>query len=193
MNEPPYLNPYAAPSADLGVSASSQHSWIEKKSLVVPKDWQSPPICLLTGATTDLTPVRKKALTWVHPGLMVLILLGIIGIIAVLLLQKKGTIHYYLSQEKAAEIRRKLAVNWSIFASGAFLISLLFIMERPIAGLTLFGFLLLLISGILAATVCRSVRPGKITRTHIWLTNIPLSVREQIVAMEQESLNRPWR
>lgn len=187
------INPYAAPASELVMPASSQHSWIEKKSLVVPKDWQSPPICLLTGTTTDLTPIRKKTLAWSHPGALLLIILGIIGIVAIALLQKRGTIHYYLSREKAAKIRRNLTVNWLVFGAGVLLIFMPSYMGRPALDVLLAGLALILTSAVLASTLCRPIRPGKITQTHIWLTNIPLQVREQIAAMEADSLNRPWR
>lgn len=191
MSQPPHVNPYAAPGADIAIPSSAQRTWIEQKALVVPKDWQSPAICLRSGATTDLTPVRKKRLSWSNPAMIVLIFLGIIGILALVLLQKRGTIYYYLSKGVVEKMRKNLLINCGFFGLGVCLLAFELTSTKAAGWLVLADLLVVIISAILGLTWCRPIKTSKIDKTHIWLTGIPPEIRKAIVRMEQENLSVP--
>ncbi|MDB6136555.1 MAG: hypothetical protein JWM59_4798 [Verrucomicrobiales bacterium] len=194
----PYVspsNPYAVPESEIVVPEQTEGARIEGKCLVVPKDWQSPPICLLTGDTTDLSALRRKKLTWIHPAWFILFfIIRLVALLVFILLRKKGEIHYCISQPLAAKLKRRRTINWCIFGTG------LLTAVLPMAGtgfdiilqFVLTGFILIVLSGVLATTWCRPFYARKIDKTHIWIAKIPARVREAIVGMERTAVARPW-
>ncbi|RYD35791.1 MAG: hypothetical protein EOP86_07615 [Verrucomicrobiaceae bacterium] len=191
-----YSNPYAVPESEIVVPAQTEGARIEKKCLVVPKDWMSSPVCLLTGSVTNLiTPPRSRKLTWVNPvWILLFFLIGLFALLPMLLLQKKGRFSYYLSGPAAFGLKKKLAINWGIFGTG--LVIVVLALSPATTGLTpellLTGTALILLSAILATTWCRPFYARKIDQTHIWIAKIPAHVREAIVEMEKTAALRPW-
>ncbi len=172
MSEPVPINPYAVPATWLVSQALADLARIEGNHLVVPKDWQSPPVCLLTGETNPLTPVRRAKLSWSNP--MFIFLIG----------AERGTFHYYLSAAQASHARKRLLGNWGIF--GASLLSFTGAFSDGSVGLAWLGVTLLLLCLIFATTVCRLIKVAKMDKTTIWLRGIPRLVLELIVRMDQE-------
>lgn len=190
-----WSNPYAVPESEITLPPRPADIWIEKNFLVVPRDWEGPEVCLLTGATADLLPRRGKWLTWASPVWYLLIfILGFLALLVIALLQRKGRIYYYISRSAAAEIRKRRVINLCLFAIGLLMVILSF---PAFAGdfkswLVLPGLILLLTSGVLAATWCRPFYARRISRTHIWIAKIPARVRTALVEMERTAASRPW-
>ncbi|RYY51867.1 MAG: hypothetical protein EOO09_22755 [Chitinophagaceae bacterium] len=72
MNDSADDNPYAPPTAEVNVPTPPAAAFIQKKFLVVPVGWQSPPVCILTGKTVDLLPHRKTVF-WTNPWIVSII------------------------------------------------------------------------------------------------------------------------
>ena len=93
---PEFENPYAAPTAEILIPDDFGKLRRDGRYLVVPNKWRTPPICLFTGDTHDLTQLRRAQLTWINPWFSWLLLAGIAtNFIVGLCLQKHGrqTLH----------------------------------------------------------------------------------------------------
>ena len=190
MNSNEVVNPYEAPRGEVLVPTSFNPVRIEGKQLVLPKDWTSPQLCLFTGVTHPLTPARKAKLSWVNPLYLISILAGfLIYVLIALVAQKKGTIHYFLSESMAAQVKKRLRINWGIFGASVLMFSgASATSSGELAGV---GVLVLLICLFLAVTWCRLLKVGKIDKTSIWLKGIPADVQQKIVQMDQARYNTP--
>lgn len=197
-----WSNPYAVPESEIVMSESGMPEpgrtagvWIEKNCLVVPRGWESPAVCLLTGVATGLRPQQRKWLFWANPAWYLLIfVLGFLALFLIGILQRKGGIYYYVSHSAAAKIQKRRMINLGLFLIGLLMVILSF---SPFGGdsgplLVFPGLLLLLTSGVLATTWCRAFYARKISRTHIWIAKIPSPVRKIIVEMERTANFRPW-
>jgi hypothetical protein len=91
MSNTPAFNPYEAPkTADL-LAPSIEQITYDGTSLKIPKHFTFPPVCLKTGAVTDLTPQRKRKLSWYPPLLGLLSILNLlICILVAACVSKKG-------------------------------------------------------------------------------------------------------
>jgi hypothetical protein len=184
MGNPLTDNPYSVPLGVIVQPPQMNRARIEGKSLVVPREWHSPRICLFTGVTSPLTAARKAKLNWSSPALLVLLMLGVVVyVIVAAIVQKKGTLHYFLSEAKAAQSRRRYWMNWGLLlvSLGLFVAGAVF---KTIA-FAWMGGLCLLTCLIGAATWCRLIVPSRIDNTFMWISGIPLPVMQQIIAMEQ--------
>jgi hypothetical protein len=189
MSEPEF-NPYAVPASPLVLPPSLTSARIEGAKLAIPKDWQSPPVCLLSGDIQDLTPLRRARLTWMNPGFLLFIFLSpILFVLIALLVQKKGKIYYHLSAAQAAQRKQRLQTNWTLFASAVLAFVAAYIWSSIAAGAA--GVVLLLLCLILAVTWCRLLKVAKIDKTTIWLTGIPFPVMLRIVQAQDRGFQTP--
>lgn len=86
-------NPYAPPRSGVdGAGPLLSLARIDRKCLVVPRDWQSPRICLLSGNTENLTPAKPIRWVAVVPviGLLLLSVITAFGSAAVSLILLTG-------------------------------------------------------------------------------------------------------
>lgn len=88
-------NPYAPPQSDVVEgSLAFTAAKMERKCLVVPRVWQSPPVCLLSGGTEDLIaakPVRRVAVLPVIGLLLLSVVIAAGGNMAVPLILLAGS------------------------------------------------------------------------------------------------------
>lgn len=190
MSEPTPINPYAAPAAELIPLLQVRLARIEKKFLVVPKDWQSPRICLVTGSTVDLLPKRRR-LAWLHPAwLLLFLLLRFFSLLILVFLQRGGRINYYLSREAASRQRKRLLINWSIFLAGIVASVLGYKSVGGAAILIFVGSMLVILSAVLGITMCRRFYARRIAGNFIWLAGLRPEVMREIVRLEEQQLDQ---
>ena len=113
---PEFENPYAAPTAEILIPDDFGKLRRDGRYLVVPNKWRTPPICLFTGDTHDLTQLRRAQLTWINPWFSWLLLAGIAtNFIVGLCLQKHGTFYCCLSKRCAGKHFMRVVLNWLLF------------------------------------------------------------------------------
>lgn len=195
MNAPADDNPYAPPVAADSVLVPPEVAFIQKKSLVVPRAWQSPRICMLTGKTEDLRPCRKRLLPANPLGVLIVLMIasyqlsegryfGVLFLAVALLIlsivRKKDFVDIHLSGSAARKHRLQLAIYWIM--SGILLI-LVFkgVYNTPPSAAFLVAMLL-----ALGLSQVRSFRIGRMHRHRFWLSNIPPEVMRAIVRMDGE-------
>jgi hypothetical protein len=176
------FNPYAAPKTAANLLATNlQQISYDGESLMIPKHFVFPPVCLKTGAVSDLTPQRRRKLSWYPPllGLLIILNLLIFAIVAACV-SKKGEIYFQLSSEVARKRRNALLRNWGIFALGIVCIPLAVVNRSTIFGLLATACILTaLILGLVAS---RFLWAKRIDATHIWLRGVPDEVARALVA-----------
>jgi hypothetical protein len=88
---------------------------VSGSSVIVPKTFEFPQVCLFTGATENLVKVRKQ-LAWHHPAVFLAILPGLlIYVILALILRKTATIEFYMSRQERTRRRWWHLANWGVF------------------------------------------------------------------------------
>ena len=152
----------------------------DNKALVVPKDYVFPAICVVTGRTDDLVPL-KRTLTW-HPPLVYLtILLNLIIYVIVAMVTRKVSRHtIYLTREVKARRVRWIIISWLLFL-GAFVFMGVGIgvdQSEWIVGLPV----LLILSLAAYMTRVRTIYAARISDAEAEIRGIPLPVMQQIVA-----------
>ncbi|HEX7643402.1 MAG TPA: hypothetical protein VF472_14445 [Burkholderiaceae bacterium] len=156
MATQPKINPYQAPQVNLANDyADNQDSyWRDGKILVLKREGQLPPRCIKCNADAQM-PMRRKSLSWHHPGWYCLLLLNlIIYAIVATLARKRAKIEFGLCEEHAAKRRKVIIASWAIFlasAGTAFLLGQK--MEDPgiPAAIAIAGLLIALIVAIVGA------------------------------------------
>lgn len=165
-------NPYAAPQ-DMSVPRSfirAEDVLIAESCLLVPRQFEFPPICFKSGDTEDLSKPLRKKLYWYHPAWVCLVLVNVvIFLIVVVCIQKKGVVTFYLSHKERKKHRRRVMIT-ICFA----LLAVLFFATCSFASnywevLLMGGFVSLFVSLILAVSISRLVIPKKIDDRHVWL------------------------
>src|SRR5688572_6592154 len=176
----PDFNPYAAPkSADLLSPNRNQISY-DGKVLTIPKEFTFPPICLKSGAVTDLTSPRKRRLTWYPPLLLLLFVLNpLVFALVAIFFSKKGVIHFQLSQEIARKRRNVILRNWGLFSLSIMLGGAAAALRSGGLGLAAIACLLLTI--ILSSVASRFLWSKKVDKTHIYLCGVPDDVARVLV------------
>ena len=167
---------------------------LDGKTLVVPRNFAFPEICLKSGATTDLVP-RKQVLYWkpakvvllspllgllccIHPiGILVFLLLLIIVLVSV---QKSSKHTYYLSRTE-----RKKSIRWCIASGLLFLasaVAVLIALNHSDPGAYCLLALIPMIPGILLYFLkTRPLRAIRIEDDMTYIRGIPLHVMQTIV------------
>lgn len=173
LNPPP---PQAQPPPTL-----LEQPTIEGASLVVPLNYTFPAVCLATGATEDLVPMRRSV-TW-HPSVVYLtILVNIIVYIVAALVTRRVSYHQiYLTRSEKQRRTRLLVANWVIFASTFIFLSAAIALETGTWAYAAVGTLVL--SLVLYFTKVRLVYAERITPSSVRLRGIPLPVMQKIAAM----------
>lgn len=166
------FNPYQAPKSIDFVAADVGGIVYDGKTLMIPKQFTFPAVCLKTGAVTDLTPPQRRKLSWYPPlvGLLIIVNILIFAIVAACV-SKKGEIHFQLTNAVARKRRNTLLRNWAIFGIS---VGLICGGAATRNGLLIFGGIFgLLVAFILACVASRFLAAKRIDKTHIWLTGVP--------------------
>jgi hypothetical protein len=152
------MNPYQPPSAlvipPLPVAPeSSGDFWREGKELVMRQRAQLPPRCVKCNAPA-ITPIKRRNFYWHHPGLYLLILIGIlIYAIVATLTRKSATVAPGLCETHAT---RRRTIIWAAWIAALIGFVLMFSVDGLGGGALALGILLVLgslIGGMVGARI----------------------------------------
>jgi hypothetical protein len=175
------FNPYAAPKSRDLLAPSAGQIMYDGQALMIPKQFTFPPICIKTGVATDLTPQRRRKLSWYPPMLAILIVLNVlIFLLVAAFVSKRGEIHFQLSREVARKRRNVLLRNWAVFALSIVTGIVGLSQGSPAVIIAAAG--LLIIAIILSSTASRFLWAKRIDKTHIWLCGVPDPIARALVA-----------
>jgi hypothetical protein len=181
-------NPYRAPlaggriptEADLVsvevVEAYPQWRWLNY--LLVPREATLPSRCVKCGVATD-SPLRRQKVYWYSPWLFLTLVFGGLLIFAVLvmILQKKGVVHFALCDQHASRRRWIIALAWFLSLGGiAMFIGGFVLIDRmgdAFGILMLTGLVALLFGLIIGIAGARSLNVKYIDKHVIWLNKLP--------------------
>ena len=153
---------------------------IEGSALVVPVNYTFPPICIASGTTDNLVPVRQTV-TWHPPIVYLTILVNVLIYIVAALVTRKTSAHQVFQSQQARSRRTTWhAVNWAIFLSTFVFIGAAIGLEEP--GYALGAIASLLVALLVYFTKVRLLFAERITPSSVRLRGIPRPVMEQIVA-----------
>lgn len=173
-------NPYAAPREATEVApqlldaAPFAGLWRQGNLMVMHKHAPLPDICLKSNLPA--THRLKRSLSWHHPALILLVLIGVlIYAIVALIVRKTATIQIPLTEEWFHRRRRRMIFAWSMFLSAMALIPIAaFYGEQadwaPVAVIA--AILLMIGAAIYGLVACRLVSPNRMTDTYIWLKGV---------------------
>lgn len=156
-------NPYAPPTVSNPVGEPVWPEYGETKFLVVPRSWQSPPVCLLTGATDGLQ-----------------------------LFQRTG-ISYWLSRPVVGKLRFRALINGLLAGLGLLPVSASFLpgvgsyRDLIIMAAMFLGLPFILASALLAKTWCQPILAWRIRDGRVRIAGIPAPVWHTVVQMDQVS------
>jgi hypothetical protein len=169
MATSPSVNPYQAPQVNLANDyADNQDSyWRDGKMLVLKRDGQLPARCIKCNADAQM-PMRRKTLTWHHPGWYALLLVNII-IYAIVgsIVRKRVKLEFGLCNEHSVKRRNAIIAAWAIFLVSA---GIAFVVGQQVEdpgwafAIAIAGFLVALIIAMIGA---RSLHAKKITDQEI--------------------------
>jgi hypothetical protein len=187
MSTTPAFNPYEAPKTKDFLAANADQITYDGKTLMIPKHYTFPPVCLKTGAIDDLTPQRRRKLSWYPPLLIILLFINILifAIIAACF-SKKGEIYFQLSREVARKRRNTILRNWGLFAFSLALGIIAVGSESGGLGLAAIAMLLITIGFSIAAS--RFLSAKRVDKTHIWLCGVSDSVARALVVTQGRSV-----
>lgn len=144
--------------------------WRDGRTLIMHKTARLPDCCIKCGVQANGCHLRKK-LSWHHPALALLILVGIlVYVIVALVVRKSATVEISLCEDHLRKHRIAVIVSWLIFLAGFAFIVLAIAAES--GGSALFGVLLIFASAISAATWAKVVTVKKIDDYFVWLRGI---------------------
>lgn len=198
MAEMRTINPFAPPQASLNPPPLGEAK-ISAGHLVVPRQWISPPICLMTGATQDLAPPINRRVDWMSLRGFVFILLGHLLVmvtagfnnfvvilvavsltlcsIALLHFQNLAGLQYYLSKDYINKRRKRGSRSAFVFLLGCLVIWL----AAPTT-LMLLGVALWMASGLMAPRQFPAT--GHMTSDSLQLVGVALPVAEKLILMQ---------
>jgi hypothetical protein len=181
-------NPYAPPLSNVSQISSGVLS-TDGVALVIPQDFRFPAICIKTGATENLAPIRTSRLIWRHPAVRVVhLLVPLLYLLEVPYFQREGIFDFHVTEKIALECKRSLQRINRLFYGGITCIASVFIVQNmdytefaAIAGTVL------LMSSIICRLIAgRFLSAQKITKTHVHLLGIPSDVQRQIMELCRE-------
>jgi drug/metabolite transporter (DMT)-like permease len=129
-----------------------------------------PDYCVKCGIPANGSRLRKR-LSWHHPALALLILVGVlIYVIVALIVRKSAVVEISLCEDHLRRHRTAAIVTWLVFLVGMGFIVLAIAKES--GGSALFGIFLVFVSAILAMTWAKVVNVKKIDDYYVWLRGI---------------------
>lgn len=187
----PYAPPQAYPPAPYYAQPPGQGSfqaWIEGDALHVEKEAPLPDCCMKCGST-QITTRRNQRFAWTPQWVFIFFFVsGLIALILVLVLQKKGRLHVPLCAACANRWSQGLLIMWlavgwliaGIVAGGICLGN-----DLPEVGVPLFisAFVFLIVAGVMNRG--RFLRAKKIDERIITLTMVHPTAMQAIVAASQ--------
>ena len=177
------INPYEAPQQMVMPPALGNQSnvYMQDACLLVPRQYEFPPICFKTGETTDLAKPITRNLAWYHPAWALLIFVNfLIFLIVVLCIQKKAKITMYLTEKMRQQRRMRLMINWVVFLSAAPLFFYAIAYEEFMMYGILAAIGAILTSLVLAATWTRLISVRRIDDQYVHLFIKDTLVRQRI-------------
>jgi MFS family permease len=183
-------NPYAPPTAAIGEGlpgAGGFTAYLEGDRLVVQKEAPLPPVCMKCGSR-EVTERRKQLFVWNPQWAIILMLVtGLIGMIVMVMVQKKGTLHLPLCAPCAR--RWKTGVLFSVFGVmgmiGGLIGGSLAIAIEPILGI---GAMLGAVVALIVLVVLgkrRFLQATKVDERMIWLKSVHPEAAAAVVAAAQ--------
>jgi hypothetical protein len=167
---------YAQPGLPRGGPYAEGGVWRDGKTLIMLKTAGLPDYCIKCGVAANGSHLTRK-LSWHHPALYLLIVVGLlIYAIVALIVRKSAKIDISMCQDHIRKHRTVVAVGWLIFVAGVAFIVLGIAQES--GGSALFGIALVFASAIYS-TFVKVVRVKKIDDYYVWL----LSIDESFLAM----------
>jgi hypothetical protein len=153
---------------------------VHGKTLIVPKNYAFPPVCLVTGRTDDLVEVRRK-LSWHASGVYLLILINLLIYIIVAMVVRKTSEHtFYLSRQERDSRRKWTVVGWITVLAGIGSLVVGAAMETPAM---IIACPILLIAGIVVFyTKVQLLRAERISETSASIRGIAPAVMNQLAA-----------
>lgn len=144
--------------------------WRDGNTLVMDKRATLPDYCVKCGIPANGSRLRKR-LSWHHPALALLILVGVlIYVIVALIVRKSAVVEISLCEDHLRRHRTAAIVTWLVFLVGMGFIVLAIAKES--GGSALFGIFLVFVSAILAMTWAKVVNVKKIDDYYVWLRGI---------------------
>ncbi len=157
--------------------------WRDGKTLVMHKRARLPDYCIKCGVPANGSHLRKR-LSWHHPALALLILVGIlIYVIVALIVRKSATVDISLCEDHLRKHRTAVIVSWLIFLSGVAFIVLAIVNES--GGSASFGILLVIASVISAVTWAKVVTVKKMDDYYVWLRGVDESFLAMLPSLER--------
>jgi len=162
---------YAPPRSPYG-GTFAEHGgvWRDGKTLIMLKTARLPDYCIKCGVAANGSHLTRN-LSWHHPALALLILLGcLVYLIVALIVRKSAKIEISLCEEHIRKHRTAVTAAWLVFLAGIGFIVLAVALDS--GGSALFGIALLLASGIYGAIFAKVVTVQKIDDYYVWLRGI---------------------
>jgi hypothetical protein len=175
-------NPYLPPTSDTSIQPTRSTLIYDGQSLIAPRYFTFPAICLKTGTVDDLAPLQSRKLSYLPRAAFLVLFIGgplLLGIVA-LIASKRGVIQFHVSRSVAERRRKAILRNWLVFSFSVALFVLAGAMsDSRVAAL---GGISLLICMILSVVTSQQfIYPAKIDETKIWLRGVPESVARVLV------------
>lgn len=144
--------------------------WRQNRRLVTRSETVFPDRCVKCNAPTGAFRL-KRTLYWVHPAYLFTIFLSPLVLIVVnLLVRKKAVVHMGLCEAHRVQRKAGVAIGWGSFAVGVILWCCAGLSDSGwwIAS----GLLVVLIGGLAASVMARTVAVTKIDKDYVWITGV---------------------
>lgn len=156
------------PPPTLGAPGSGV--WRDKGKLVVSQGAPLPNRCIKCNAPAN-GPKLKKKLSWHHPALYILVIVGLlIYLIVAMFVRKSITLNLGLCEEHRAKHRRNVLVTWALILLGITGFPLTIITED--INFMLAGIFLIFAGIIFGVVGVRLVSPSMINDKFAWLNGV---------------------
>jgi hypothetical protein len=110
-------NPFAPPTAALGVGRADGSSWRDGKVLVTLRDAELPPCCVKCGQ--PVVEMKRRSFYWHHPALYLIALCALlVYLIVAIIVRRKATVTLGLCAEHRRRRRMGIAVGWGSALAG---------------------------------------------------------------------------
>lgn len=175
--------PAYAPFHQNGYAPASGGFWSDGKTLIMHKSAQLPDRCIKCNALTNGSHLKRN-LTWHHPALALLILIGLpVYLIVALILRKSAKVNLSLCQEHIQKHRTALIVSWLLFLGG--LLGVILGIAQESWNFALPGMALIAASAVYGTARAQVVAVAKMDDQYIWLKRINRDFLAGLPAMQK--------
>jgi hypothetical protein len=175
-------NPYLPPQSDTSIQATPLTLEFDGKSLIVPRNFTFPAMCIKTGVLTDLGPQRVRNMAWYPPLTFLLFFIGgpILFLLIGMFFKKTGVVRFHISREIAQKRRKRLLRNWALFALSIVLFVVAGMIDDGRLGIA--GLVVSVLCLIFSVVESQFLTTVKIDKNRIWLRGIPEAIARVLVA-----------